>query len=121
MIHSSLYLTKKHKATKGFPTKDIRKHTALPFWNPSLKRLGGHMKRNYNDDLLSFLLEYSKISIEDAKSEIEKMTNRKYLEQHSLTFGKVRTLVGVHISPTIQRRIKGGSLQKVQKKRLKLK
>ena len=41
------------------------------------------MKRNYNDDLLSFLLEYSKISIEDAKSEIEKMTNRKYLEQHS--------------------------------------
>lgn len=83
MIHSSLYLTKKHKATKGFPTKDIRKHTALPFWNPSLKGLGGHMKRNYNDDLLFFLLEYSKISIEDAKSEIEKMTNRKYLEQHS--------------------------------------
>ena len=37
MIHSSLYLTKKHKATKGFPTKDIRKHTASPFGIPVLK------------------------------------------------------------------------------------
>ena len=37
MIHSSLYLIKKHKATKGFPTKDIRKHTAAPFGIPVLK------------------------------------------------------------------------------------
>lgn len=37
----------------------------------------------YNDNLLSFLLKYGKISIEDAKSKIEKMTNKKYLEQHS--------------------------------------
>lgn len=37
MIHSSLYLIKKHKATKGFPTKDIRKHTAPPFGIPVLK------------------------------------------------------------------------------------
>lgn len=36
-----------------------------------------------SNELLSFYSEKCKISIEDAKNEIEKMANKKYLEQHS--------------------------------------